>query len=90
MQAIQTRFYPATNYRGARIKASCQARSRFYSWNDARNQSDNHTWAAKALATELGWNYGKWIGGSIPDGSTVFVCEGKNSDETFTVEAEAA
>lgn len=86
MQAITTRYFGPTNTKGSRIRVSCQAKTRFYPWNHALNQSANHMAAAKALATELGWNYGPWHGGELPDGKgSVFVCDGK-CDETFTVD----
>jgi hypothetical protein len=87
MQAIHTYFLPATNFRGSRIKAVCQAKSITLSWDHALNPSGNHTWAAKALATELGWNYGTWVSGELPDGSTVFCChDAKGISDTFTVD----
>lgn len=49
------------------------------------NPAGNHVAAAKALATELGWNYGRWVGGD-PDGSSVFVCDSKFNGEALTVE----
>lgn len=85
MQAIKTKYLCPTNFRGSRIKASCQAKSKTFSWNDSLNSSANHVKAAKALATELGWNYGVWVGGDLPDGSTVFVChDDKGISDTFT------
>jgi hypothetical protein len=51
------------------------------------NAAGNHVAAAKALATELGWNYGKWTGGELPNGcGTAFVCESKWNDEGFIVD----
>lgn len=86
MQAIRTKYIGPTNVRGSRVKATAQAGSITLQWDDRLNADANHAAAAKALATKLGWNYGKWIGGQLPDASTVWVC---NSDkaytETFTV-----
>jgi hypothetical protein len=86
MQAIMTKYLGPTNVRGARIKASCQAKSIILSWDHSLNDSDNHTAAAKALATKMGWNYGPWYGGGAPDGKhDCFVCASLNSQE-FTVD----
>jgi hypothetical protein len=85
MQAIQTKYLGPTNGHGARIKATCQAKSITLSWDHALNATDNHTLAAKALATKMGWNYGLWVGGSLPDGKhDCFVCVERN-DQAFTV-----
>ena len=87
MQAIQTKYLSPTNTRGSRVKASCQAKSKTLPWDHALNPSGNHTRAAKALATELGWNYGTWVSGELPDGSTVFCChDAKGISDTFTIE----
>lgn len=80
MQAITTRYFGPGNVKGARVKAACQAKSITLPWDHSLNFAANHLVAAKALATDLGWNYGRWIGGGLPDGSTVWVCEGRNED----------
>ena len=85
MQAIRTKYLGPTNFKGSRIVASCQAKRRITSWDDSLNATANHVAAAKALATELGWNYGQWTGGELPDGSSVFVCDSKANDERFTI-----
>jgi hypothetical protein len=84
MQAIKTKYLGPTNYRGSRIKASCQAKSLTLSWDHALNPDKNHIAAAKALVTDLNWNYGRWIGGELPDGSTVFVCD-SSLEDGFTI-----
>lgn len=91
MQAIMTKYLGPTNVLGARIKASCQAKTITLPWDHSLNPTDNHTAAAKALATKMGWNYGTWVGGSLPDGKhDCFVCVDRN-DQSFTVElVEAA
>jgi hypothetical protein len=87
MQAIITRYLGPTNFRGGRVKATCQAKSKTLEWDHALNPTQNHIAAAKAIATELGWNYGKWTGGELPDGKgTAFVCDSKFNDEFFTVD----
>jgi hypothetical protein len=80
MQAITTTFYPVTNHRGNRIKAECAARIIWFDWVDALNAPENHRLAAKTLATELGWNYGLWVGGTTADGVNVWVCAEPKSD----------
>ena len=84
MQAIQTKYFGPTNVRGSRIKATCQARSRIYSWDDALNPSANHTKAAETLAKQLDWK-GKWVGGGLPDGTSCYCCVDGFPDETFTL-----
>ena len=64
-QAITTKYFGPTNICGARVKATCDARSRTLPWDYALNHEDNHTRAARALAEELDWQ-GAWRGGSLP------------------------
>ena len=65
-QAIVTKYLGATDFRGARVKATAYAGSVTVSWDDALNVEANHSRAAEALATKWGWT-GKWFGGSTPD-----------------------
>ncbi len=67
-QAIVTKYLGPTNHRNARVKASCQAASVVISWDDALDIDENHTAAAKALATKLKW-IGHWCGGGLPGGT---------------------
>jgi hypothetical protein len=67
MQAITTKYIGPTNFRGSRVKATCQARSVTIDWDDGLNSDDNHDAAAQALAHKLDWN-GKWFGGGLPGG----------------------
>ena len=76
MQAIQTKFFPCTNYRGARIKAWAEAGSVTIGWDHALNVDENHAKAANALAAKLGWvgtGYGTLVGGCMPTGGYSFV-----------------
>lgn len=66
-QAITTKFLGPTNFRGARVKATCQAASITLNWDHALNHEQNHNAAARALALKLGWR-GRWVGGALPDG----------------------
>ena len=76
MQAIVTKYLGPTNFRGSRVKASCEARSITVSWDDAKDVNDNHDAAARQLAKALGWDkYGKWVGGALPDKTgNCYVC----------------
>lgn len=66
-QAITTKYIGATNSKGARIKATCQAKSVTIPYDYEGNADSVHTKAAKALADKLGWR-GSWAGGGLPDG----------------------
>lgn len=76
MQAITTKFLPATNHQGSRILAKCQAKRITVPWDHALDEQANHEAAARQLATKLGWlSYGQWIGGALPDDSGyAYVC----------------
>jgi hypothetical protein len=77
MQAITTKFLGATNTRGSRIKATCDAGSVTISYPHELNYREAHRKAAQALADKLGWNtdsYGSLIGGGLPNNAgCVFV-----------------
>lgn len=84
MQAIVTKYLGPTNYRGARVKARCQAGSLTLSWDHSVNSDVNHAEAARRLALKLHWNenntFGELVGGGLPDGTGncyVFVKGGK-------------
>lgn len=49
MQAIITKYLPATNRKGSRIKASCDRGSITLPWDDELNEEDNHVQAASDL-----------------------------------------
>ena len=56
MQAITTKYLPATNTKGARIKASCEAGSVTISYpHEAQRGHLAHAQAVYALAEKLGW-----------------------------------
>jgi hypothetical protein len=92
MQAIVTRYFGPGNVRGSRVKATCQAGSITLEWADNLNSNENHLAAAKAMVNKMGWHYGTWIAGGLPDGSYVWVCAAaaKWHDEAFTTERETA
>ena len=72
MQAIQTKYLPATNTRGYRTKAICAAGSvTVENWSDSGIDA-NHKRAALKLCGKLGWE-GYLEGGTLPDGSMAWV-----------------
>ena len=65
MKAICTRYIPATDTKGARIRASAEGvRSIFISHWSA---DDSHLEAALTLARKYGWT-GTLVRGGLPDG----------------------
>ena len=77
MTAIQTKFLPATTYRGARIAAVAHSGSRPYRLTipypyDKNVGEDAHRPAAEGLRDRLGWT-GDLIAGRLPDGTYAFV-----------------
>lgn len=76
MQAIQTKFLCPTNTRGARIKASCAAKSIIIPFDYQAGDYGSHANAANMLALSLNWikpHYPGLIGGTLPDGSMAWV-----------------
>lgn len=72
MQAIRTRFHPATNKRGARISARCEAGSLMLAYDYG---IDNHRAAMETLCKRLGWSpphYPPMVGGDF-GGDTYWV-----------------
>lgn len=67
VQAITTRFFPASNVRGSRVKATAIAGSMTLQWEHGLGIEPNHAAAARALAEKFGW-HGNWHGGGLPDG----------------------
>jgi hypothetical protein len=65
MKAICTRYIPATEARGARVRASAEGVRpvTISHWS----ADDSHLEAALALARQYGWN-GKLVRGGAPDG----------------------
>ena len=72
MQAIITKYISATNFKGSRIQAKCEAKTIYVEYTHELNTEQNHIEAAKKIATKLGWN-GEWVNGSTSNGY-VFVC----------------
>lgn len=69
MQAIQTKYIPATNTKFSRIKAWCEAGSVTIAYPHEHDESGAHYSAAQALIVKLGWtgpHYGELKQGSLP------------------------
>lgn len=75
MQAIQTKYLAPTNSRGARIKATCAAKSITVSYAYELSIEENHRLAAAELGESLEWAglCGTLESGSLKDGSYVHV-----------------
>jgi len=70
MQAIHTKFISATNLKGSRIKAFCDAGSITVPYTYDKGESDTHLDVAYQLVKKLGWDddhYGKLAQGSLPN-----------------------
>ena len=82
MQAIKTKYYGATNTRGARIKATCDAGNVTINWNYELGTEANHDYARIALQKKIQLdnekrylNYtcandpwiGQMVGGALPN-----------------------
>lgn len=75
MQSITTKYLPATDTKGSRIKATASGGggSVTVGYRDELNTDQNHVEAAKALCSKMGW-HGKLAYGSAPCGwGIVFV-----------------
>jgi hypothetical protein len=75
MQAITTKYFGPGAVRGSRFRAKCDAGSCWVSYDYEKNSEDNHRAAAEALLAKLGWTGTEIVGGSLPDGSMVWVLE---------------
>ena len=75
MQAIQTKYLPCTDRKGARIKATCAAGSITITYPHELSGQAVHRAAAEALVDKVwkGKIKDKLLGGSLKDGSSVFV-----------------
>lgn len=77
--AITTQFLGPTNFRGSRIKATCQAGSVTVSYDHRYNAYENHAIAARTLAEKMEWR-GHYYGGALPNGrGYAFVCNTKGT-----------
>ncbi len=95
-QGITTRYLGPTNSRGSRIKATARKASAHGAemaatvhYDHALNIGGNHTAAAQALATKLGWS-GLWIAGGKPEeDGNMYVCVGPDLDLRNVASAKA-
>jgi len=88
MQAIVTKYLGPTNFKGSRIKATCDAGSVTIGYPHHASQYDAHRIAAGALADKLGWTeengHGPMIGGGAPGGrGEVFVFAPKRPHHVY-------
>ena len=70
MQAIRTRYHGATNTRGARLSAKCEARTVFIPYPYELDHDARHRAACEALIRAMGWHkphgrYAPLIGGEF-------------------------
>ena len=74
-KAIITKYLPATNYRGDRIKADDEDGNTItVSYHFESSNEATHRHAADALCAKMGWT-GDLVGGSLKRGyAFVFVC----------------
>ena len=67
MKAIITKYLPATDTKGSRIKASAEGvKSVVISWNYVLGIEANHAAAARGLCEKYAWGE-SLIAGSLPD-----------------------
>ena len=59
-QAIRTRFYGPTNFRGSCTRAKCEAGTVRVPYEYAWDAEANHLNAMHTLATKLGWGLDGW------------------------------
>ncbi len=82
MQAIITKYLPATDYREARIKATCSSGSVTILYPHELSGQAVHRAAAEALVAKLFPDLkAPLLGGGLPDGRTVFVFDHPFSKE---------
>lgn len=67
MQAIKTKYLPATNFKGSRIKASCEAGSLTIPYPYELTIERVHAFAAMELCNKLGWKVIELHTGALPD-----------------------
>lgn len=72
MQAITTKYLPATNHKPARVKATATAGSVLVSYDSALRDDDAHKEAALALCRKFGWE-GSLVMGTTHNGDNVWV-----------------
>lgn len=89
-QAIITKYFPASNVKGSRVKASAAAGSIILHYDSGLSSERNHAKAAEALANKFGWR-GTWQMGGMPsDTGYCFVCSDAGDEPAFTTQGGAA
>ena len=74
MNAIITKYIPATNRNGSRIKASAEGvKSVFIPFNYDLNAEENHAAAADKLCAKYLWD-NKLVSGGLPDQTGYAFC----------------
>ena len=74
MQAIETRYLPATDHKPARVRAICAAGSIIVPYDyDAPHGEGPHLTAALALCAKLGWNEVQLVSGAVPSNPKGYV-----------------
>ena len=77
-QSIETKFFGPTNFKGTRVQAKACAATVYHNWDHALDSYGNHENAAKALASKLGWEYSRLVGGGNAASTSynfVMLCE---------------
>lgn len=83
-QAVTTKFLPATNILGSRVKATAVGGSVTLSWDHTLSSEHNHAAAAKKLIEQQGWP-GAWHIGALPySPGYAFVCSDVEGPAFFT------
>lgn len=84
MQAVFTKFLPATSHRNDRIKVTLGNGRKSFTFNcDARiGHIENHRRSAQAVLKAMEW-HGKWIAGEHTTGYVWVRVPGKPYDKLF-------
>lgn len=81
MQSITTKYIPATNFRGSRVKATtASGQSIILSWADNLDTEENHDRAAIALCRKMKWTPCKLVSGSSKVGNVYVIIHAFNHD----------
>ena len=59
MQAIRTKYFGPTNWKGSRIQASCKTKTIYVPYDHALNGDENHRAACEELLRVMGWTADK-------------------------------
>ncbi len=74
MQSIFTKYLPATNFRGSRIKAtSSGGYSLITGWDDSIGTEENHNIAAIMLCQKLSWTGKLAVGANKAGNGNIYV-----------------